>query len=100
MENNDYPVREPKMSLYSALSSGVPGLAANSTAMAVVADNVTNVNTVGYKGTDARFSPLVPGGGGTRYSAGGVLARPQALLTTQGPPQLSTTEPGQSRKPA
>ncbi|EJU09811.1 hypothetical protein LH128_27181, partial [Sphingomonas sp. LH128] len=50
------------MSLYSALYAGVSGLSAQSSAMATVADNITNVNTIGYKGTSAQFQSLVTGG--------------------------------------
>ncbi|WP_413207545.1 flagellar basal body protein [Rhodospirillum sp. A1_3_36] len=47
------------MSLYGALFSGVSGLQAQSSAMGAIADNVTNVNTVGYKGTKVNFKTLV-----------------------------------------
>ncbi|HEC90157.1 MAG TPA: hypothetical protein ENI55_00670, partial [Alphaproteobacteria bacterium] len=36
------------MSLFGALSSGVSGLTAQSSAMGAISDNITNVNTVGY----------------------------------------------------
>ena len=43
--------------------------------MAAVADNITNINTIGYKGTDTQFSTLVTDGRSrTTYSAGGVSA--------------------------
>ncbi|HEX7852873.1 MAG TPA: flagellar hook protein FlgE [Sphingobium sp.] len=73
------------MSLYSALYAGVSGLGAQSTAMATVADNITNVNTVGYKGVTAQFSAMVTGSGSRNsYTAGGVTAAPQALISAQG----------------
>lgn len=73
------------MSLYSALYAGVSGLGAQSTAMATVADNITNVNTIGYKGTTAQFSTMVTGSGTkSSYSAGGVSAAPQAMISAQG----------------
>lgn len=73
------------MSLYSALYAGVSGLGAQSTAMATVADNITNVNTVGYKGVTAQFSAMVTGSGSkSSYSAGGVTAAPQTLISAQG----------------
>ena len=43
------------MSLYGSLFSGVSGLAATSTAMGIISDNISNVNTQGYKATTARF---------------------------------------------
>ncbi|QJU57427.1 flagellar hook protein FlgE [Sphingomonas sp. AP4-R1] len=73
------------MSLYSALYAGVSGLSAQAAAMATVADNITNVNTVGYKGVAAEFSTLVTDGRlKSSYSAGGVNAAPQALISKQG----------------
>lgn len=73
------------MSLYSALYSGVSGLSAQSSAMATVADNITNINTVGYKGTRAEFRTLVTDGKAlSSYSAGGVAAAPQAMISKQG----------------
>lgn len=73
------------MSLYSALYAGVSGLNAQSAAMATVADNITNINTVGYKGTDAQFSTLInDGGAASAYSAGGVNAVTRALISKQG----------------
>ena len=47
------------MSLFGALTSGVSGLSAQSSAMGTIADNITNVNTVGYKGTNVDFQTLV-----------------------------------------
>ena len=44
------------MSLYGALSIGVAGLDANSTALSAASSNIANVNTVGYKGAGVTFS--------------------------------------------
>ncbi|HEY0044542.1 MAG TPA: flagellar hook protein FlgE [Allosphingosinicella sp.] len=81
------------MSLYSALYAGVSGLSAQSSAMAGVADNITNINTVGYKGTQAEFRTLVTDGrAGGSYSAGGVSAAAQALISKQGMLQASSSD--------
>ena len=78
------------MSLYSALSAGVSGLNAQSSAMATVADNITNINTVGYKGVDTQFSTLVNGGGGKgTYAAAGAIAAPHSMISKQGLLQTS-----------
>lgn len=78
------------MSLYSALYAGVSGLNAQASAMATVADNITNINTVGYKGTEAQFRTLVTDGrASSNYSAGGVAAAPQAMVSKQGLIQAS-----------
>lgn len=80
------------MSLYSALYAGVSGLSAQSSAMATVADNITNINTVGYKGVEAQFRSLVTDGTiVTSYSAGGVAAAPHAMISKQGLLQASSS---------
>ncbi|MCP4395200.1 MAG: flagellar hook-basal body complex protein [Alphaproteobacteria bacterium] len=73
------------MSLYGALFSGVSGLAAQSSAMGAIADNVTNINTIGYKGTSSSFQTLVTKQVSlTKYSPGGVQSKPVAGIDVQG----------------
>ncbi len=73
------------MSIYTALRAGVSGLAANSSAMAVISDNIANVNTVGYKRGSVDFSALVNAqNSNTTYNAGGVLPTTRANITLQG----------------
>jgi len=73
------------MSLTAAMFSGVSGLAAQSTAMATISDNISNTNTIGYKSTNAIFSTLVTESAtDTTYSAGGVLVHPRAQIDQQG----------------
>ncbi|MEN9931630.1 MAG: hypothetical protein RIS17_203 [Pseudomonadota bacterium] len=81
------------MNLYAALYSGVSGLAAQSTAMAGVADNITNINTVGYKGVSTQFQTLVTQGA-TRAANnwGGVDAVPRQLISRQGLLQASSSQ--------
>jgi len=80
------------MSVFGAMFSGVSGLAAQSQAMAMIADNITNVNTVGYKETTARFSTLVTGAASlTNYAPGGVQSSPLALIDRQGLLQASAS---------
>jgi flagellar hook protein FlgE len=81
------------LSLYSALYAGVSGLSAQSSAMATVADNITNINTVGYKGVSTEFRTLVTDGRiKSSYAAGGVAAAPQALINKQGLLQASANQ--------
>jgi flagellar hook protein FlgE len=47
------------MSIYGALNIGVAGLDANSAALSVASSNIANVNTVGYKASNANFSTLL-----------------------------------------
>ena len=80
------------MSLYASLFSGVSGLSANSSAIGIISDNITNINTIGYKETQARFSSLVTeSNSSASYSPGGVVAKPQALISQQGLLQGSTS---------
>ncbi len=80
------------MSLYSALFSGVSTLSAQSQSMAMVADNISNVNTIGYKSTKAAFSTLVTQTrSATTYSAGGRRILAQALVDRQGLLPASTS---------
>ena len=79
------------MSLYGAMFSGVSGLNANSQALGAIADNITNVNTVGYKATTLRFQTLVTAqASSTGYSPGGVQQRPFQAVDVQGLFQSST----------
>jgi flagellar hook protein FlgE len=61
------------MSLYGALSAGVSGLNAQSNDLALISDNIANLNTVGYKGSFGQFSTLVTQQSlPNSYAAGGV----------------------------
>lgn len=79
------------MSLYGAMFSGVSGLNAQSQALGMISDNISNVNTVGYKTTKASFSTLV-----TRqalssfYAPGGVRSSPISMIDRQGLLQSSS----------
>lgn len=78
------------MSVYGALFSGVSGLTANASALGVISDNIANVNTVGYKGTQASFSTLVASPAGPHsYSPGGVQIAPSQKIDRQGLLQAS-----------
>ena len=78
------------MSLNSAMQSGVSGLVANSTALSTIANNIANVNTVGYKQGATDFESLVTNAGGdSALNAGGVMATTQQLIDQQG--QLTQT---------
>src|SRR5262249_30235653 len=73
------------MSIYTALRAGVSGLAANSSALAVISDNIANVNTVGYKRGAVDFSALVNAQNAqTTYNAGGVLPSVRQQISLQG----------------
>ncbi len=73
------------MSLYGALRSGVSSLFANSQRMAMISDNIANVNTVGYKRVDARFSSFVTQSSRRGlYNSGGVVSQTERENSQQG----------------
>ena len=73
------------MSIYGAMFAGVSGLAAQSNALGMISDNIANVNTVGYKGTSARFSTLVTQAATqTTHTPGGVMSTPYSYINRQG----------------
>src|SRR5258708_37393586 len=79
-------------SIYGALFAGVSGLFTNGNSMATISDNIANVNTIGYKGTQTRFSTLVTNGQSTTtYSPGGVQGNPFQQIDKQGLIQASTS---------
>lgn len=81
------------MSLFGALASGVSGLTAQSSAMGAISDNITNINTIGYKNTTVNFQTLVTRQTSTTfYSAGGVQSKPRQDTGVQGLLQASTSQ--------
>ncbi len=78
------------MSLTGTLLSGVAGLKAQTNAMAILSDNISNINTIGYKKSTATFSTLVVNSAAsTTYSPGGVKSGRFALVDNQGVLQAS-----------
>ena len=74
------------MSISSALNAGVSGLAANSTRLANISDNIANSGTYGYKRVDTSFESMVinQGRGGGMYTAGGVRAETSRNIAERG----------------
>ena len=73
------------MSILGALQAGVSGLGAQSSAMGAIADNIANMNTVGYKNNNVSFSTLVTKQvSSSKYSAGGVQSHATQSIDTQG----------------
>ena len=80
------------MSIYGAMFSGVSGLNAQSQALAMISDNISNVNTVGYKTSKAYFSTLVTGQTQNNYAPGGVRSTPLYAVYRQGLVQTSANQ--------
>lgn len=73
------------MSIFGAMQSGISGLAAQSSAMGAISDNISNVNTVGYKGNTVAFSTLVTKQvSSNAYSPGGVQPASKQGINVQG----------------
>ena len=73
------------MSISASMNAGVLGLAANSTRLSTIADNLANAGTVGYKRAEVQFAGLVAAQSSTRqYWAGGVVPNVRHAITEQG----------------
>jgi len=68
------------MSILSAMYSGVSGLSAESDALGIVGDNVSNSNTVGFKRSRAQFENQLGGAVGSAVGAGVRMARTQQIF--------------------
>lgn len=77
------------MSISSSMNAGVAGLAAQSSNLATISDNIANASTAGYKRATTDFAAMVIGGGSGAYTAGGVRSQSLRLVDARGP--LSTT---------
>ena len=72
------------MSLFGALFTGVSALTAQSQSIAMISNNIANVNTTGYKRSDAAFSSLVTAETRTaRYTPGSVVANREQRITAR-----------------
>lgn len=73
------------MSLFGAMQSGISGLASQSTSMGAISDNISNVNTIGYKSNNTAFKTLVTAQTSTNYySPGGVQPVAKQTINAQG----------------
>jgi len=78
------------MSLTSAMYTGVSGLLNNGEAMNVIGNNISNVNTVGYKEARSLFSDLLSANEGNNSQVGkGVQMQAVQNVFTQGSSQSS-----------
>lgn len=88
------------MSILNAMYSGVSGLSAESDALGIVGDNISNSNTVGFKRSRAQFENQLGGAVGSGAGAGVRLARSQqifaqgTLQTTGQPTDLALSGDG------
>lgn len=80
------------MSVFGSLFTAVSGLSAQAQSIGMISNNIANVNTVGYKRTDAAFSSLVTSESrSVLYSPGSVRAVQNARIDQQGILQQSNS---------
>ena len=72
------------MSITSSFNAGVAGLSVNATRLSTISDNIANSATYGYKRVEADFQSMVIGESGGTYSAGGVRAETQRIISQNG----------------
>lgn len=72
------------MGVFSALTTAVSGMQAQSFALENISGNIANSRTAGFKRVDTRFSDLVPDSALNRQISGSVAAYSQATNTIQG----------------
>ena len=79
------------MSINSAMLAGSSGLRANASALAAISDNISNVNTVGYKRLRNDFTALLNSQATTTsHNAGGVIGSSSSIVGEQGALQASS----------
>lgn len=78
------------MGVFSALTTAVSGLQAQSYALENISGNIANSRTAGFKRVDTTFADLIPDSALNRQAAGSVAAYSQATTTIQG--DLSATK--------
>lgn len=79
------------MSLYGMMRTGVSGMAAQSSLLSGVADNIANSGTTGYKRAQTEFSTLVLPGTTGSYNSGGVSSTTVRSISDQGNLQYTTS---------
>ncbi|TKT77498.1 flagellar hook protein FlgE [Aquamicrobium sp. LC103] len=79
------------MSLYGMMRTGVSGMAAQSSRLATVADNIANSGTTGYKRASVEFSSMVIPNTGGSYTSGGVATQVRYSISQAGNIQYTTS---------
>ena len=72
------------MGVFSALTTAVTGMQAQSYALENISGNIANSRTAGFKRVDTSFSDLVPDSALNRQIAGSVASYSRATNTIQG----------------
>lgn len=81
---------EDTMSIFSALTTAVTGLTAQTRSMGAISDNLANQTTVGYKRVTSQFQSMVTASSTSSHSPGGVRVTPMRDTFQQGTMQQSS----------
>lgn len=79
------------MGLYGVMRTSVSGMAAQSNKLSTVADNIANVNTVGYKRASTEFSSLVLPSTNGAYNSGSVASHVRYAIGEAGATSFTTS---------
>ena len=79
------------MGLFNVMRTGVSGMNAQSSKLGMVADNIANSSTNGYKRAEAEFSSLVLSQGKGNYVSGGVQAHTKYTISEAGNLSFTTS---------
>jgi flagellar hook protein FlgE len=80
------------MGLYGVMRTSVSGMSAQTNKLSTVADNIANVNTVGYKRAETEFSSLVLPSTNGAYNSGSVSTHVRRFVTDPGTTTFTTSK--------
>lgn len=79
------------MSLFNTMRTSVSGMAAQSTALSTIGDNIANANTVGYKDASSQFETIIGDQSATSYESGTVQTDIRYGVTSRGTLETTTS---------
>jgi flagellar hook protein FlgE len=80
------------MGLYGVMRTSVSGMSAQSNKLSTVAENIANVNTVGYKRADTEFSSLILPSTNGAFNSGSVATNVRYAITDPGSTTFTTSK--------
>src|SRR6266568_2828766 len=80
------------MGLYGVMRTSVSGMSAQTNKLSTVAENIANVNTVGYKRAQTEFSSLVLPSTNGAYNSGSVASNVRRFITDPGSTTFTTSK--------
>src|SRR5258708_15928988 len=80
------------MGLYGVMRTSVSGMSAQTNKLTTVADNIANVNTVGYKRAETEFTSLVMPSTNGAYNSGSGASNARRFVTDPGSTTFTTSK--------